>query len=91
MDRYTVVFTGRYRDLPHGEFMYLAMNAHPFHPQGIGQHGYSQTQIDANKAGWPPAMGGYNHLGKRIPFDELPDDCKRLVLQDYREIWKIAA
>jgi len=42
-----------------------------------------------NKAGFAPAMGRKNHLGKRIPFSELPPDCQRLVMQDYREIWNL--
>lgn len=78
IDRYTVVYTGRYRG--DGWFMYVGMNAAPFHPQGFGQHGESQHQIDRPK---------YGHLGKKIAFDVLPDDCKRLVLSDYREIWNL--
>lgn len=87
IDRYTVVFTGRYRGK--GNFMYLAMNAAPFHPQGFGQHGESERQIDVNKSGFAPAMGRKNHLGRRIPFSVLPDDCRQLVLKDYREIWSL--
>lgn len=87
IDRYTVVFTGRYRGK--GNFMYLAMNAAPFHPQGFGQHGESGRQIDVNKSGFAPAMGRKNHLGRRIPFSVLPDDCRQLVLKDYREIWSL--
>ena len=28
-------------------------------------------------------------LGKRINFEDLPEDCRRLVLSDYKEIWEI--
>ena len=84
-DRYTVVFTGHYRGK--GDFQYLAMSALPFHPQGVGQHGSSQTQIDVNESGFAPAIGRKNHLGKRIAFADLPPDCKQLVMQDYRNIW----
>lgn len=87
IDRYTVVFTGRYRGK--GNFVYLAMNAAPFHPQGFGQHGENHTQIDVNASGFAPAMGRKNHLGRRIPFSALPDDCRQLVLKDYREIWNL--
>lgn len=84
-DRYTVCFTGRYRGK--GWFQYLAMSANPFHPQGFGQHGEHSSQIDTNAAGFAPAIGRKNHLGKRIPFSELPHDCQKLVLRDYKDIW----
>ena len=97
-DQFTVVFTGRYRN-HHGnnfhgrpgQFEYVAMSAFPFHPQGIGQHGSSDRQIDVNPSGFAPAMGRRCHLGKRIPFSELPPDCRKLVLRDYKEIWNLAA
>lgn len=58
-----------YMDQPEGGkcFMSVCMNSEPFHPQGIGQHG--------------AAMPG-RHLGKRIKFEELPEDCQKLVRQD---------
>jgi hypothetical protein len=80
IDRYTVVFTGRYRHATGGSFLYVAMNASPFHPQGFGQHGESDRQIDYPR---------YGHLGKKIKFAELPDDCRKLVLSDYRELWSV--
>lgn len=89
IDRYTVVFTGKYKHRTGGEFVYLAMNGRPFHPQGFGQHGGMHTHFDTNGWGWPPSIGRSNHLGKRIPFDQLPPDCQKLVLQDYTEIWGI--
>jgi hypothetical protein len=46
----------------------LGMSAEPFHPQGFGQHS--------------AAMVG-KHLGRRIPFAELPADCRKAVLQDF--------
>ena len=51
---------------------YIGMNAYPFHPQGFGQHG----ELDRHNVG--------SHLGKRINISDLPQDCKRLVLQDLR-------
>lgn len=97
-DRYTVVFTGNYRNIPgrrcrakYGplDFQNVGMSEHPFHPQGFGQHGESERQIDVNKDGFAPAIGRSNHLGKRILFVELPADCQKLVLRDYREIWRL--
>ena len=88
-DRYTVVYTGRYRG-PSGQFQYVGMSAHPFRPNGFGQHGESQTQIDVVPGSWGgPSIGKRNHLGLRIPYTELPPDCKTLVLRDYREIWDL--
>lgn len=85
-DRYTVVFTKK-RD--GGQFMYLAMSANPFHPQGIGQHGSHGSLIDVNKWGFASAVGRSNHLGKRIPFSELPLDCQKLVKEDYVALWQL--
>lgn len=96
-DRFTVVYTGKYRTLGTkrgeartlGSFQYVGMSALPFHPQGVGQHGESPQQIDVNKSGFAPAIGRKNHLGKRVPFCQLPADCQRLVLSDYRSIWNL--
>jgi hypothetical protein len=93
-DRYTVVFTGRYTHKTGGEHCYLGMSGSPFHPQGVCMHGSDFRQIDTiAKSGrghcWPPALGRKNHLGKRIPFANLPTDCQRAVLQDYCELWNI--
>jgi len=66
-DRYTVV----YLDAPERSpktYLCLGMNRLPFHPhQGICMLG--------------SAMVG-RHLGQRIPFAGLPDDCRKAVLQD---------
>lgn len=99
-DRYTVCFTGNYRKQftdpetrkhhgPREWFQYVGMSGAPFHPQGFGQHGESQRQIDVNKSGFAPAIGRKNHLGRRIHFADLTEDCRKLVLSDYREIWKL--
>lgn len=89
-DRYTVVFTGRYRHrIPGDEFFYRGMskNPGPTHPQGFGVSGTSPFQIDTNTSGWPPKVGQSNHLGKRITFEDLPEECQRVVVDDYEAIW----
>ena len=77
-DRYTVVYTGRYRK--NDDFLYVGMSANPFDAQGFGQHGWSHYPIDRPT---------YGHLGKKITFADLPDDCRELVIRDYMFIWKL--
>jgi len=79
LDRYTVVFTGNYKGRDRICY-YLGMSEYPFHPQGFGQHGWSREIID-----YP----SYKQLGKKIAFDKLPEQCQKLVIQDYKEIWNI--
>jgi len=74
-DRYTVVFTRL--NLGRGWQFYLAMSSHPFSPQGFGQHGEG-ARIDTPT---------YRHLGKKVTFSALPEDCQKCVMQDYREYW----
>lgn len=81
-DRYTVVFTGNY--LKTGSdgvrrFQYVGMSENPYHPQGFCQHGESEWQ--------PIDRPTYSHLGKKITFDKLPQDCQKAVLDDYASIW----
>lgn len=80
-DRYTVVFCGRYTHKTGRAFWYVGMNAAPFHPQGIGQHGESNYMpIDKPK---------YSHLGKKIKFIDLPEDCKTCVINTYTYLWDL--
>ena len=70
IDRYTVLY-GAPLWVPEmkRDVPYVAMNAAPFHPQGFGQHG---------------EMPSWNRkaLGRKLRFADLPEDCKRLVIQD---------
>lgn len=79
-DRYTVVFTGRYKHQTAGQSLYLGMSENPYHPQGFGQHGESDTPIDRPTS---------RHLGKRIAFSALPEPCQKLVRADYRHLWSL--
>lgn len=85
-DRYTVIFTGRWKGRG-GRCHYLSMSAWPFHPQGVGMHGEHDVDIDTNKAGFPTKVGGACRIGRRVTFDQLPDDCRRAVLDDYGQLW----
>jgi len=83
LDRYTVVFTKKaITNTRKGRwFLYVAMSGQPYHPQGIWQHGESIGQpIDRPK---------YGHLGKRIDFFDLPQDCRKVVVSDYVELWEL--
>ena len=62
-------YTVAYLDAPEhsGTVTCLSMDARPFHPQGIGMH---STCVVGR------------HLGRRIRFSELPEDCRRAVEQD---------
>lgn len=93
-DRYTAVFTGRAAPMKvpgrANQWPYLGMSERPCHPQGFGQHGHTDHQpCDVNEHGWAPAVGRKNHLGKRIEFADLPEDCRRLVFDDYIAIWRL--
>lgn len=88
IDRYTVVFSGNYTSKTGGEHVVLAMNGRPFHPQGFGQHCNSMEIIDAPQ-GWAPAIGRKCHLGRRIEWEDLPEDCRTFVLREYRELWDL--
>lgn len=65
-DRYTVLFMDQ-KERSADTFACLGMDKDPFHPCGIGQH----------SSGTPGV-----HLGRRIPFDLLPEPCRRAVLAD---------
>lgn len=79
-DRYTVTFTGRYSHKTNNSFWYLGMSENPFHPQGVGCFGDSRTQID---------KPSYSHLGKKIKFSELPENCKKYVINVYKDLWEL--
>ncbi len=81
-DRFTVVYTGNYKKNmgQRGKcFEYVGMSSHPFDPQGFGQHGETQ--------GLPADRPTYGHIGKKIKFADLPEDCRKLVIQDYLVLW----
>jgi hypothetical protein len=87
-DPYTVVYTGR---CGNGEF--VAMNANPFHPtHGFAQHGrcHDGTPLDRDGYKWPVAVGRKDeNLGLHIAFIDLPEDCRKVVLRDYRAAWDL--
>ena len=90
MDRYTVVFTGRYKARDTGSTDILTMSAHPYHPQGVGCSDCIHGVCEGVHAGqWPPSLGRRGHFGIRIEFAALPRDCQRAAWQDYSALWGI--
>lgn len=71
-DRYTVVYPREQYAGRRYYYPYVSMDENPFHPQGYGQHGELP----------PPGRAGFRHLGRRIKFEELPEKCQKLVMQD---------
>jgi hypothetical protein len=47
--------------------LFFGMSESPCHPQGFGQHGYGLVG---------------KHNGKKIKFEELPQECQKAVLAD---------
>lgn len=72
VDRYTVYFSDRKAWGISTPKIYpcVCMSADPFHPQGVGQHSSGM-------------LGQHN--GRKIKFEELPEDCQRLVIQDLQD------
>ncbi len=73
-ERYTAVFTGLLSLKKPGEYLFVRMGEDPF-----GAGGYTVSR------GRPP----YGKLGGEISFGELPERCKRLVLDMYRKMWNL--
>ncbi len=71
-ERYTVVFTGLLSLKKPGEYTYLSMSGDPLAP--------GESSL---RRGRPP----YERMGCEISFGDLPKDCRRLVLDAYRDQW----
>ena len=72
--RYTAVFTGLLSLKKPGEYLYLSMDEVP-----LGSGAYTLRRDR------PP----YEKMGREISFKDLPEDCRRLVLDTYRELWNL--
>ena len=70
-DRYTIIFVNRKTRGPLREA--LASSANPFHPQGFGQH------IECA----PPDRYNRYHLGKRLTLDDLPEQVRQFVKDNF--------
>lgn len=74
-ERYTTIFTGALAEKKPGEYLYLTMNEDPDGPGG------SSTL----HRGRPP----YEHLGREVSFDDFPEACQRLILENYGRLWDL--
>ena len=76
-DWITVVYTHANRaGYPIGTTVYRTMSEDPSHPQGVGLWGEQREPLRAG--------------GSRVKFSELPEKCRVLVMQDYKELWECA-
>jgi hypothetical protein len=73
-ERYTAVFTGLLTLKRPGEYLYLTASEDPL---GSGTH--------ALRRGRPP----YERMGREICFEDLPEGCRRLILETYLELWNL--
>jgi hypothetical protein len=73
-ERYTAVFTGLLSLKRPGEYPYVRMDKDPC---GAGGHTVSR--------GRPP----YGTLGREISFGDLPEGCRRLVVDTYSKLWDL--
>ena len=74
VERYTAVFTGLLSLKKPGEYLYLRMAE-----DSCGADGHTVSRSR------PP----YGELGREISFGDLPEGCKRLVLDTYRRVWNL--
>lgn len=89
-DRYTVIFTRADKIGYKGRVPMRVMSEYPYSPTGVGLWmDYDTHVIQECKNGWPPAIGRKNHLGLRIKFEALPEDCQKCVIADYMEVWQL--
>jgi len=72
-ERYTAVFTGVFDLKKPREYPYLYMGEEPLAP-------YNSCTLCHGR---PP----YERMGYEISFDDLPKDCRRLVLDIYQDLW----
>jgi hypothetical protein len=73
-ERYTAVFTGLLSVKKPGEYLYLTMSEDP-----LDQGGYTLRE------GRPPR----ERMDGEIAFRDLPEGCRRLVLDTYQELWSL--
>jgi hypothetical protein len=72
-ERYTAVFTGLFDLKKPGEYPYLC----------LGEESLALGGSCALRCGQPP----HERMKCEISLEDLPKDCRRLVLDVYRDLW----
>lgn len=72
-DRYAVVFAEKIN----GSYVFVGMSSNPNRPMGFAMCDQSDNRID---------IPSYSHLGRRVDFEKLPNDCQVWVKQIYEEL-----
>ena len=72
-ERYTAVFTGLFSMKMPGEYPYLTMNGAPARVEVGGTLDRGRPPIERPR--------------REIRFQDLPEGCRHLVLDAYRELW----
>jgi len=77
-DYITVVYTHASKaGYPKGTVLYRSMNGNPYHPAcGIAEMG------EGKQCSFKPG-------GSKVAFSDLPQDCKDIVLSDYKNLWEL--
>ena len=86
-DRYFVVYSGRLPAPYQGGCFGVGMNEYPYHPQGFCMHSEFSRSAGSNQNCFDRPK--YSHLGKKIAFEDLPEDCRLAVVQDYCYLWDL--
>lgn len=87
-DRYFVVYTGRLPKPYRGGCFGVSMNGKPFHPQyGISLHCEFSPSVNSDQTCYDSPK--YGHIGSKINFKDLPEDCRLGVLLDYCGLWDV--
>jgi hypothetical protein len=78
IDRFVIVFTRAScfsgKDYI-GRVLYVSASGNPCHPTGFWQHGEAWRHE-------------FSPNGSRIKFSELPEQCRQLVLEEYKYLWR---
>ena len=87
-DRYTIIYTGNYnnigkpvRDFKAPIYYSAGMSHNPTNPQGVC--------FLEESFGSPLDKPSYKRLGKKITYEMLPGDVKKVILKQYKDIWGI--
>lgn len=73
-ERYTAIFTGALAEKKLGEYLNLTMSEDP---DGLGGSTLHRGR---------PL---YERLGRDVSFDDLPEACRSLILENYRRLWDL--